>query len=45
MEKDVSIGAVASRVGYKNLANFNRQFRALKGITPREFRALHRRSS
>ncbi len=45
MEKDVSIGAVASRVGYKNLANFNRQFRTLKGMTPREFRALHHRSS
>jgi AraC-like DNA-binding protein len=32
------IAHIADEVGYSNLANFNRQFRALKGITPREFR-------
>ena len=32
------IARIAEDVGYSNLANFNRQFRALKGLTPREFR-------
>jgi AraC-like DNA-binding protein len=32
------IAHIADDVGYANLANFNRQFRALKGLTPREFR-------
>jgi len=32
------ISHIADDVGYQNLANFNRQFRALKGVTPREFR-------
>lgn len=33
------VAVIAADVGYANLANFNRQFRALKGQTPREFRA------
>jgi AraC-like DNA-binding protein len=32
------IAHIASEVGYTTLANFNRQFRALKGMTPREYR-------
>ena len=32
------IAHIADAVGYANLANFNRQFRALKAMTPREFR-------
>ncbi len=32
------IAHVADEVGYPSLANFNRQFRVLKGKTPREFR-------
>ncbi|HTO29349.1 MAG TPA: AraC family transcriptional regulator [Devosia sp.] len=33
------IGIIAGEVGYDSLANFNRQFRALKGTTPREYQA------
>ena len=32
------IALIADEVGYRNLANFNRQFKALKGKTPRAFR-------
>ncbi|WP_292896338.1 MULTISPECIES: AraC family transcriptional regulator [unclassified Nitratireductor] len=33
------IGHVAAAVGYRSLANFNRQFKALRGMTPRAYRA------
>jgi AraC-like DNA-binding protein len=32
------VARIAEEVGYNSLANFNRQFRRLKGVTPREFR-------
>ena len=32
------IGQIAGDVGYDSLANFNRQFKALKGATPRQYR-------
>jgi transcriptional regulator GlxA family with amidase domain len=32
------IATIADEVGYRSLANFNRQFRAEKGMTPRTFR-------
>ena len=32
------IATIADEVGYRSLANFNRQFRAAKGMTPRAFR-------
>ncbi len=39
---DQPIGHVAEAVGYRALANFNRQFKALRGMTPRAYRALFR---
>lgn len=35
---DKSIANVAFEIGFTNLSNFNRQFKRLKGVTPREFR-------
>jgi AraC-like DNA-binding protein len=35
-QKPVSV--IADQVGYRNLANFNRQFKQTKGQTPRRFR-------
>ena len=34
------VAMIADAVGYQNLANFNRQFKAVKGQTPRAFRRL-----
>jgi AraC-like DNA-binding protein len=33
------IALISDQVGYRNLANFNRQFKVLKGETPRQFRS------
>ena len=34
------ITEICYQVGYNNVANFNRRFRELKGLTPREYRRL-----
>jgi AraC-like DNA-binding protein len=39
-QTDSTVAAISVAVGYGNLANFNRQFRAATGITPRVYRAL-----
>ena len=39
---DRSITAIGQEVGYNNIANFNRRFRELKRMTPREYRKLSR---
>lgn len=39
---DQPIQHVADAVGYASLANFNRQFKALRGMTPREYRSRFR---
>jgi AraC-like DNA-binding protein len=38
------VAHIADAVGYNSLANFNRQFRTQKGMTPREYRTLFRRA-
>lgn len=40
---DQPVAHIAAEAGYANLAHFNRQFRALRGMTPREYRASFRR--
>lgn len=40
---DQSVARIAAEVGYDNLSNFNRQFRALRGMTPSEYRASFKR--
>ncbi|TIX91139.1 AraC family transcriptional regulator [Rhizobium sp. P44RR-XXIV] len=37
---DQAVHHISDAVGYVSLANFNRQFKALKGMTPRQYRAL-----
>jgi transcriptional regulator GlxA family with amidase domain len=38
MESDRQITSIAYDVGFNNIANFNRRFLDIKGMTPREFR-------
>lgn len=39
-QTDSSIADISAAVGYRNLANFNRQFRSETGYTPSAYRAL-----
>ncbi len=39
LETGEPVTDIAFRVGFNNLSNFNRRFRELKGVSPREFRA------
>lgn len=39
LEADLSVGEIAYKCGFNNLANFNRMFKKLKNNTPSEFRA------
>jgi AraC-like DNA-binding protein len=38
MHSDQQISSICYAVGFNNVANFNRRFREVKGVTPREFR-------
>jgi len=44
-ESDLQIAVICFQVGFNNIANFNRRFQELKGVTPREFRYQHSLSS
>lgn len=37
-ESDLSVGEIAARVGYQEMANLRRAFKATMGVSPREFR-------
>lgn len=41
---DKPISVIAREVGYESMANFDRQFRRERGLTPRAFRAERRRA-
>lgn len=43
IESNLAIAVIAQEAGYRNLAHFNRQFRAAKHVTPRAFRLQYRR--
>lgn len=40
-KNDLSITEISYKSGFNNLANFNRKFKAIKGITPSEYRKKH----
>jgi len=44
IESDKSIGEIAAAAGFTNLANFNRRFRDIHGITPTAYRRRHANS-
>lgn len=42
-QSDSPVAEISGDVGYRNLANFNRQFRAETGVTPTQYRAVKAR--
>ena len=40
-KKDLSIASLAEASGFQNISNFNRKFKQIKGISPRDFRKGH----
>ena len=37
LQEDFNISQIAYESGFENLSNFNKQFKKIKGLTPREF--------
>ncbi|EJD6501284.1 helix-turn-helix domain-containing protein [Providencia rettgeri] len=40
---DVPVNVIRDKVGYTNQANFNRQFKAYKRVSPSEYRSAMKR--
>ena len=45
IESNLAIAVIAQEAGYRNLAHFNRQFRAARHVTPRAFRRQYRHAT
>ena len=43
-EPSETIASIAYRCGFNNLSNFNRIFKAKRGITPKEFRSYYKKN-
>ena len=39
-EHEVTVAQIAEQCGFNNISNFNRQFKAIKGIQPTQFKAI-----
>jgi len=39
--KEMSISEIAEQSGFNNISNFNRQFKKIKQISPKEFKGLN----
>lgn len=37
-DKEIAINDIAYKSGFKNISNFNRQFKSIKGVSPKKFR-------
>lgn len=44
-ESDKNISEIAYECGFNNISNFNKQFKALKGLTPSEYIKTHQKAS
>lgn len=40
-DKDYLITEISDKSGFKNISNFNRKFKELKGLTPSSYRIMH----
>jgi len=43
VETDRPINVISADAGFSNLSNFNRRFRAVRNVSPKEFRRLYRK--
>jgi AraC-like DNA-binding protein len=43
-ETSINISEISYECGFNNLSNFNRTFKAKRGFTPRDFRAMFKKN-